>query len=267
MKILCVVATAVLLFCGLTASAHAASCWRVTGWSAPSGTANAIVVPTSCVTVPINFSWAPVVYGNGTPPPEDLWLLFDLNDSRIEGRFLQFVLIFDHFDTTGKPVVNATIFVGPNPNTTQLLPYPPVQGAIPYAPSAIVRLRHVNSGNCLRGVNTNGAAVPSFVCSHDLKLSYILTHLGGSGLVRLRNQVTNQCLYALAGVGLPIFNWTCASDPALEFSLDAVSGGYRLRNVSTGKCIYGGSISGDIAHTAPCSSDSSMTYRIDVIHY
>lgn len=96
--------------------------------------------------------------GNGAPVPEDLWLLFDLTDSRIEGRFLKGILFFDHFDTAGAPVVMSTILTGPS-NTTQLWPIPPMQGALPAG--TVVRLRQVDSGNCLRSTNSTSPPSPT----------------------------------------------------------------------------------------------------------
>jgi Cytolethal distending toxin A/C domain len=258
MKTLCLLSI-VVVSCVLAAPAHATSCWRVTGWSSTAPEADAIVVTTSCKTVPINFSWAQVVDGT---PPDDLWLLFDLTDSRIEGRYLQYVLTFDHIDTAGKPVVKATIYLDEADNTTELLPYPPEQGSL--TSGAVVRLRHLNSGNCLRGLAPNGSAVPNYVCSHDLKLSYVLDNAGG-GTMRLRNQTTNQCLYSLNSNGQPLYNWTCWASPATPFAFNPAAGGYRLRNVATGRCIYGNNVAGGIAHTWGCWNDPAMTFRIDII--
>lgn len=159
-------------------------------------------------------------------------------------------------------MVTSTIVVGPS-NTTQLWPIPPVQGAL--LPGAVVRFRHVDSGNCLRNTNTYEPTIPNYVCSHDLKLSYVLDSVG-DGTWRLRNELTNQCLYASGSTNL-LYSATCWASPAMRFSLDATSGGLRLRHVATSKCVVGNAASGDYVHTSACANLAQMTYRADVIHY
>lgn len=156
----------------------------------------------------------------------------------------------------------STILTGPS-NTTQLWPIPPMQGALPAG--AVVRLRQVESGNCLRSTNLYEPTIPNYVCSHDLKLSYVID-IGGDGFLRLRNELTNQCLYATGSSNL-LYSGTCGTSSATRFSLYGVSGGYRLRHVATNKCVIGNSASGDYVHTAACGNDPQMVYRVDVIHY
>ena len=246
-------------------SAMAASCWVVTGWTSTDYVgAAAIVSPADCTTVPTTHGWTPITEHNGTPPTDDLWLRISLTDSRVTAGVLKPLLFFSHYDgaTRATPVVVTDMLPCTwCANETPLLHTPPLQG-VPVAGS-LVRLRHLNSGNCITTPGGNGTKSQSGTCSNLPSYTFVLD-AAGAGLYRLRNQSTNQCLYSLSSNGSFLWHWGCWASSGMRFSLDTASGGYRLRHYDFAKCAYD---QVDGVHTWGCWADPAMVYRVDVIQY
>ncbi len=128
--------------------ALAANCWKVTGWSntnyvgAQAILVDATSITQGCTTTPTNTGWINVTlhYGTppnnpgGPPPNNSVWLLIPLNDTHVNGLVFSPLLVFQSYNGQGTPIIFTDLLVGPNPNTMQISPNPPLQPAACVAP-------------------------------------------------------------------------------------------------------------------------------------
>ena len=243
----------------------AEDCYRITGWSSPSYIGEqAYLLPTSCSVTPSGTAWLFIELNYGPPPTDDLYLRIDTSDSHMSNGVFTPILVFSHYDTSGKPVVLTDLIVGTYTNSMQSTVNPPVQGSV--HSNDRVRLRHRDTGNCLVSQSINGATVRNYPCADDPAQIYVLVD-AGAGKKRLRHEASNQCLYTKANNGATVHNWVCWNDPNMEFKLVPSQGGYRLQHVQNNQCIYGHSLYGGLVHSWVCWNDPNMVYMIDIVQH
>lgn len=247
----------------LPATAHAASCWEITGWSSPDPVgAVASLVPAPCTTIPITDGWIEVI-DYAVPANDTIWARIDLADPRVDDWTFTPRLFYWGLDTQGVPVLETGIYYCTGcVNEQPVVASPPVQGT-PIAGKQ-VRLRHDLTDHCIYGVPQDGAAVENAECTDDPSMTFVLDKAGG-GAYRLRNLSTGKCLYALNQDGQTMRSWGCWADPNMAFTLTPASGGYRLRHVNTNQCAYGNPSDGGAVHHWTCWADPNMVYWVDLL--
>jgi hypothetical protein len=186
-----------------------------------------------------------------------------LDDSRVNGWVFEPLLVFSHYDSTGKPVILTDLIPCIDcDNSMWLTPFPPVQG-IPLNGDR-VRLRHKQTGKCIYSLSSNGEKARNWDCWNDPGMVYVLDD-AGSGTFRLRHELYGQCLYTQAWNGASVHNWGCWNDPNMRFQLVSTTGGYRLKHVSNNQCLYGNTNNGGVVKSWGCWNDPNMVYSIDII--
>lgn len=125
-----------------------------------------------------------------------------------------------------------------------------------------VRLRHVNSNQCLYpGLGSN---MNHWSCWADPGLVYYVEN-AGSGLVRLRHSLTDRCIGANAQNGAPVPQGPCQAGFSnyLYILESAAPGVVRLKNRDTLKSLYTFGGDGGTVHSYDTWDDLNMRFVLD----
>lgn len=222
--------------------ANAQSCWYVNGWTSTSLVgAQAQLIPTRCDMTPPRSGWVQVRgYPYMAQPIDTLWLRIPLNDRHVSGWSFRPRLFFKEYDSHSRPVIVTDLSpddeLDSNGHSLTLLS--PIQGVAVIG--AAVRLRHLQTEQCLYSEGNNGAFVHNRPCNGDVVEVYVIDD-AGDGYVRLRHQQTGQCLYTISSPfsDAPLHNWQCWDDPNMQFKLIKFEYGVALQHKNTFRCVFG----------------------------